>query len=72
MAMTVVPDCLVSETKRLYALLCSEGITVQPVNPDEKPCITGSYDPADGTAVIELCFLADKDWPGGLSDEQTD
>ena len=60
--MITSPDKLVDEAERLYSLLSSEGFLLAPFGCESDACIQASYDPADGTAVIELINLADKDW----------
>ena len=63
-AMIVLKDKLVGEADRLKGLLGQSNIEVGVVDEDGlSPSIQASYDPSDGSAVIFLSGLADKDLP---------
>lgn len=58
--MVVNPDDLVKETERLYALMASNGVRIEPMSDDpDMPAIEGSYDPCDEAAVISLFGVHD-------------
>ena len=58
-AIQVDPAELAAECDRLQALLLSVGVTLVPFDPFEiAPSIQGSYDPANGTALILLLGFA--------------
>lgn len=57
--MRAAPDKLLAETRRLRMLLVELGVYVVPMTTDEQPCLSGSYDPADNTAVIMLYGVND-------------
>lgn len=58
-AMRVRPDALVSEADRLARVLRDAGVEVQPMGMEPTPCIQASYDPADGTALLDLTHVTD-------------
>lgn len=58
-AMKVAPDQLITETRRLFRLLTERGLSVVDMNDADRPCIQGSYDPGDDSAVIDLIYIND-------------
>jgi len=52
---------MVFEADRLYRVLSMHGVTIQPLDKPESPCIQASYDPAavDSTGVISLFGVED-------------
>lgn len=54
------PNVLIDNCKYLQSQLSTKNIQIYPVGGD-RPCIQGSFDPADQTAVIELMNVKDKD-----------
>jgi hypothetical protein len=57
--MSVDSDKLVAEAARLCLLLESNGIMVSPQGPDALVSIQATYDPADGSSVIDLAGMDD-------------
>lgn len=49
------------EADRLHRVLSLHGVTIQPIDNPESPCIQATYDPAsvDSTAVISLFGVTD-------------
>lgn len=71
--MKVAPEELVSRARDLVKLLNRAGLAVVPMamgfNEDGDslaPCIQASFDPADGTAILDLMGVCDDDLPDTL------
>jgi hypothetical protein len=58
-SMTVDPDRLVEETRRLQRVLRDHGVELFPQSPEDRPFVQASFDPANEFAVIDLCFVDD-------------
>lgn len=65
-SIAVEPARLVSEAARLCLLLEDAGVAVHPMGPEALVTIQATYDPADGSAFIDLVGLDDGLLPVGL------
>ncbi len=55
------PETLAVEAHRLLVALREEqGINLEAVNDDGRPCLQASYDPANGLALLDLMNVSDK------------
>lgn len=53
------PDLLLRETDGLVALMAKHGVSVMAQSEDGTPCIQATYDPIDGSALIDLMNVTD-------------
>ena len=56
-AIGVPADRLAAECDRLWHLLASVGVKVDPQGPDDEPTIQGTYDPAPNEGVGSKAFI---------------